>query len=168
MPYSAGNVPDYVTGDKAKWAKIWNAIYAKTGSEQQAFQVANGVMLKALSIKTLYAPSELANTHELRALWNKVFGVASTICNDHAKARKIANGTIKRIASDADGRKSPGTVIVGSKRAWNAVFNSARAAHMKQHDAKRIASGVSGTRSHKSVDSATLAVLKAAQDKGVI
>lgn len=114
----------------------------------------------------MYAPPATANTQELRSLWTRTFGAVNERCNDSRKARQVANGTIKRLISDADGRKSPQTVIVGSKRAWNAVHEAARAAHVRVPDAKRIADAVSGQR-FKSASPAVLAVLRVARAKGL-
>lgn len=115
----------------------------------------------------MYAPPPTASTQELRSLWTRTFGAANTLCNDAKKARRIADNTLKRLSSDADGRKSPGSVIVGSKRAWNAVNNAARASHVRVADAKRIADAVSGKR-FKSVHPAVLTVLRVARAKGLL
>lgn len=44
-PYGSGrNAPKHVpAGKRRQWTAVWNAVYKKTGSEEQAFQVANGV-----------------------------------------------------------------------------------------------------------------------------
>jgi hypothetical protein len=166
MPYTTSSAPDYVTKDRAQWAAIWNRVYADTGSEQRAFQVANGVMLKAL--KSIYSPPPYASTDELKALWNRAFGAASNVVNDSKIAKRIANGTVKRIASDADGRKSPGSVVAGGRRAWNAVFNASRAAKLSKKESKRVANAVVSMRSYKAVSTAVLAVVRAAKAQGVL
>lgn len=117
---------------------------------------------------TLYAPPASASTDQLRDVWLRAFGSAMSTCGDGDKAKRIANGTIKRLVKDADGRKSPGNVTIGSKRAWNAAYNAARAARMNEETAAKIASGVSGTRARKGIPHAMLTVLRAARKQGVL
>lgn len=117
---------------------------------------------------SLYTPPAYASTDELKSLWSRTFGAASNVVNDSKIAKRIANGTVKRIAHDADGRKSPGDVVAGGRRAWNAVFIASRAAHLSKEDSKRVANAVVSMRSRKSVNVAVLAVLRAARAQGVL
>lgn len=60
MPYTASNVPAHVPASRRpQWAAVWNAAYAQYGSEERAFQIANGVagpQAKASKLLTLLAP----------------------------------------------------------------------------------------------------------------
>jgi hypothetical protein len=87
MPYTAGNVPDYVPkGKRGQWAAIWNSAYEKYGNEARAFMIANG------SIKTEMPNNKLQIKKLNRAAFNRAIETQKAIKEIDSVLSRFENG----------------------------------------------------------------------------
>lgn len=109
MPYTASSAPDYVpASERKRWAAIWNNAYERYGTEERAFAIANGVVLKGKSMKrrsNTYRrkASPLAQTmREVDSFWTILKDLERTASSGKPVDARVVDNLIARIERVAD------------------------------------------------------------------